>query len=156
MSQRNELIEQGHRSEQQGRRIALIVGVNSAPRSEKASVKHALDDAKAMSEVLQQDYCGFELLTTPLIDEGASSAKVKEAVIRLIEDRKDDDLILFYFSGHGDQINANDGGQDVFLVTNDYSPEIAQKDPTLHVSLSWLRKYLYNQTEAGRVRDLLI
>jgi hypothetical protein len=155
VSQRNELIEQGFRSEQQGRRIALIVGVNNAPRSEKASAKHALDDAKAMAEVLQQDYCGFELLTTPLIDEGASSARVKEAVIRLIEDRGDDDLILFYFSGHGDQINAYNGQQDAFLVTNDYAPEMAQRDPTLHVSLRWLREYLYNQTEAGRVLILL-
>ncbi len=155
MSQRNKLIEQGHRSDQQGRRIALVVGVNDAPRSEKVSLKHALDDAKAIAEVLQQDYCGFELLTTPLLDEGASSAKVKEAVIRLIEDRGDDDLILFYFSGHGDQINAYNGQQDVFLVTDDYSPEMARRDPTLHVSLRWLREYLYNQTEAGRVLILL-
>jgi len=155
VSQRNELIEQGHRSERQGRRIALIVGVNDAPRSGKSPLKYALDDARAMAEVLQQDYCGFKLLTTPLIDEEASSAKVKEAVIRLIKDRKDDDLILFYFSGHGDQINAYNGQQDVFLVTNDYSPEMAQSDPTLHVSLRWLREYLYNRTEAGRVFVLL-
>lgn len=135
MNQKYELIEQGHRSGQQGRRIALVVGVNDSPRSGKPSLKYALDDAKAMAEVLQQEYCGFQLLTTPLIGERASSANVKEAVIKLIEDRGDDDLILFYFSGHGDQINAYNGQQDVFLVTNDYSPEMAQRDPTLHVSL---------------------
>lgn len=155
MNQRYELIEQGHRSGQQGRRIALVVGVNDAPRSGKPSIKYALDDTKAMAEILQQDYCGFELLTTPLIGERASSANVKEAVIKLIEDRGDDDLILFYFSGHGDQINAYNGQQDVFLVTNDYSPEMVQRDPTLHVSLRWLREYLYNQTETGRVLILL-
>ena len=32
---------------------------------------------------------------------------------------------------------------------------MAQRDPTLHVSLRWLRDYLYNQTEAGRVLILL-
>src|SRR5712691_6438025 len=93
------------------RRIALVVGVDEAPYSDKESLKHAVDDAKAMAEVLKQ-HCDFQLLVEPLLNEQATSADVKRAILNLKRDRNDTDFLLFYFSGHGLAWNLDRSGDD--------------------------------------------
>jgi uncharacterized caspase-like protein len=67
---------------EKGRRIALVIGVNGAPNSQLPPLNHAAADAGAIAEALQQ-HCNFELLEPPLLNEQATSDRVKDAVRKL-------------------------------------------------------------------------
>src|SRR5258706_15734624 len=86
-----------------GRRLAVVVGVDRTHSSLFAPLSYANRDAQEIADVLQQ-CCEVELLVPPLLGEQATSAAVKRAVLDLARDRSEDDLLLFYFSGHGQQV----------------------------------------------------
>src|SRR5947209_5861709 len=119
------------------RRIALVVGVDEAPSSDHPTLRHAVADANAMAEVLEQ-WCNFELLEKPLVNEYATSANIKRAILDIKRNRNDNDFLLFYFSGHGFPWSLEVGGDDVYLVTHDFSQVEVSDDPSFHISFKWL------------------
>ncbi len=137
-----------------GRRIALVMGVNEVPNSSLPQLKHAVADAEAMAAVLLE-YCGFELLMPPLLNENATSEKVKTAVLELAWDRTDEDFLLLYFSGHGQPMTIQADRRDVYLVTHNFREREVKQDENLHFSMRWLQDKLYLSTEAGRVLLIL-
>ncbi|MFL5625950.1 MAG: caspase family protein, partial [Ktedonobacteraceae bacterium] len=140
---------------EEGRRLALIVGVNHAPNSLLPPLQHAVADAEAMADVLKT-HCRFELLEeSSLIDENATSDKVKDAVRRLARNRTGDDFLLLYFSGHGQPMTVEADQQDVYFVTSNFSEIDVEEDENAHISMSWLRDKLYIPTQAGRVLLIL-
>ena len=128
------------------RRLALVIGVNEAAQSYLPPLKHAIDDATKMAEVLH-DACGFELFEPPLVGANATSANVKRAILAMARQRSDNDFLLLYFSGHGQP--------DVFLVTHDFSEQDIEDDETLGFSMRWLQNSFYIPTQAGRVLLIL-
>src|SRR5437764_1483685 len=121
-----------------GRRIALLVGVDQAPRSYAPALHHAEADAQAMAEVLPQ-YGRFTCPQPPLLGEQATSGAVKKAILSLLRACTEEDVLLLYFSGHGVPLpieRADQPGVDlVYLVTSDFCESEAEDDPTLHLSL---------------------
>ncbi len=137
-----------------GRCIALVIGVNGAPGYNKPPLEYAVNDAKDMAEVLQQS-CGFELLEPPLLNEQATSDRVKDAVRKLARKRSDEDFLLLYFGGHGQPMTVEAGERDVYLVTSNFKEVDVEEDMHTHLSMRWLREKLYLPTQAGRVLLIL-
>jgi hypothetical protein len=80
-------------------KYALIVGI-----SEYESLKllpGAIRDAKEVSKVLQNPNLGGFCEENITVLENPDRAEVEEAIYELFDDREKNDLILFYFAGHG-------------------------------------------------------
>jgi hypothetical protein len=56
----------------EGRRLALVVGVNHAPQSVLPPLHYAESDARAMAEALTERACGFSLNTVQISSTMAS------------------------------------------------------------------------------------
>ena len=135
------------------RRIAVVVGVNKAPLSKLPELHHAEGDAQAMAEVLE--HCGFTLLQPPLLGERATSDEIRKAVLKLARDRKDDDFLLLYFSGHGQLMLGEAERELVYLGSADFNERDVKDFEASHVHLQFLRELLYERTQAGRVLVIL-
>src|SRR6266487_2375500 len=139
---------------EKGRRIALVIGVNHAPNSQLPLLNHAAADARAMAQVLQQ-HCNFELLEPPLLNEQATSDRVKDAVRRLARNRSADDFLLLYFSGHGQPMFIEAERRDIYLATSNFNELDVEEDEAAHFSMRWLRDKLYLPAKAARVLLIL-
>jgi hypothetical protein len=137
-----------------GKRIALVIGVNDAPSSQLPPLHHAAADAENMAQVLQQ-HCHFELLEPPLLNEQATSDRVKAAVRRLARNRAADDFLLLYFSGHGQPMFIEAERRDIYLVTSNFTELDVEEDEVAHCSMRWLRDKLYVPAKAARVLLIL-
>ncbi|GAX42887.1 GUN4 domain-containing protein [Tolypothrix sp. NIES-4075] len=82
------------------KKVALLVGVSSYQQGLSA-LPSATKDAKAIKQVLQHpDIGGFvETDITSLLNQ--PQKKVEDAIYSLFNNCSPDDLVLFYFSGHG-------------------------------------------------------
>ncbi|MBW4626716.1 MAG: GUN4 domain-containing protein [Brasilonema octagenarum HA4186-MV1] len=84
-----------------GKKVALLVGVSNYHQQGLSALPSATKDARAMKQVLQHpDIGGFAetditLLLNPTKDTMA------DAIDNLFANRSSEDLVLFYFSGHG-------------------------------------------------------
>jgi len=136
------------------KRIALVIGVNGSSSTTQHALRYGVADAEAMADVLQH-YCSFELLEPPLLDVKATSENIKKAVRRLARNRGDDDFLLLYFSGHGQPMMVEAEQRDVYFVSHDFDPSDVDDDENAHVSMRWLRKMLYEHTQAGKVLLIL-
>jgi WD40 repeat protein len=143
-----------------GKRLALIVGVDTAPRSTLQPLQCACNDATAIAHALQE-YGDFELAAPPLLNEDATSGDVRKAILDLIKDRTnhvdrhEDDFLLFYFSGHGYQRTIDNEMLGAYIVTSDFDPGHVEDDDASHLSMCWLRDMLFTKTKAGRVLIVL-
>ncbi|GAC1350911.1 MAG: hypothetical protein NVSMB27_37990 [Ktedonobacteraceae bacterium] len=138
-----------------GKRLALVIGVNESTESSLKNLEYAQADAEAIAQVLRE-HGGFELFEhLPLIGEKATTASVQKAVRKLARERSDDDFLLLYFSGHALPMTVEANQRDVFLVTHDFAAQDVYQDENAHLSLRWLRKMLYERTNAGRVLIVL-
>jgi len=110
------------------KRVALVIGNNTYPG---APLKNAANDARAMGQTLQA--IGFE--TEVLVDAGA--AGMESAVNRLASRIGAGDVAVFYFAGHGVQIDGEN-----YLVPTDF---VGRDETDLkHRSLSayWIQEKL--------------
>ncbi len=139
-----------------GRRIALVVGVNTAPRSSKPPLKRSIADAQAIAEVLEQPFCGFDLAGgSPLLERQATTATVRAPLQQLIRESSKEDFILFYFSGHGIPMTVEAERRDVYLGTTDFNEDDALNDESYFISFKLLREMLYEKCPAGKVLLIL-
>ena len=70
--------------------------------------------------------------------------------------RTDDDILLFYFAGHGFIHEDPSGQRQVYLATSDLDAHLIQEGEDIEsISLDWLRERLYEKTKAGRVLLIL-
>src|SRR5437588_12411142 len=111
------------------RKFGLIVGANnSSISSQLASLKHAEDDAIEVYRTLRQDNCGFTFLDPVLTGSKAGTAEVRSAIIRLTDEKTDQDFLLFYFFGHAQPVKTKQGYSDIYFVTHNFNPKEVKKD----------------------------
>ncbi|HUI53669.1 MAG TPA: caspase family protein [Bryobacteraceae bacterium] len=91
---------------QGGKRLALVIG-NDAYSSRP--LKNAVNDARIMDTALQA--AGFRTI----VRENAKKADMEEAMIQFVEQLGPDDTALFFYAGHGVQIENEN-----FLVPVDF------------------------------------
>jgi uncharacterized caspase-like protein len=119
-------------------------------------LQYAVNDGQNMAQVLQQDdCCGFELFRPPLLGDQATTSQVRDAVLDLAEHLQDDDLALFYFSGHAEAMLVEDDLDDVYLVTHDFNAARVKRDKDAYLSLRWLRRILFEHDKASNILLIL-
>ena len=82
-------------------KYAVVVGVNSKP---DGSNIYAIESARAIQKVLADSGNGWTV-TVP----GGSESAIKNALINLGNKGDKDDIVLFYFYGHGGESGDSDG-----------------------------------------------
>ena len=96
-----------------GRRVALVVG-NDAYYQAQGALANAVNDARAVANALTE--VGF--LVTKV--EDGTRARLTSALGNFVRSLGDDDVALFYFAGHGVQVD-----QENYLLPTDYAGQTA-------------------------------
>ncbi len=135
------------------RRIALVVGVNGPAVPGRDSLKYAEQDAIEMAQVLQD--CGYELFRSPLVGEQATTETVQRALLDLVKVLTDGDLVVFFFSGHGEPMIVTGGVDDIYFVTHNFDVSDIEFYEQTHLSMRILRKVLYEHKKAVDVLIIL-
>lgn len=107
----------------EGDRWAVVVGVSKYTEGIQ-NLRFADDDARAFHEFLLSPRGGkFKPEHTRLlIDEQATSQALRDALWVFLRKAKQDDFVVFYFSGHGS--SEPGGASDIlYLLTHDADPE---------------------------------
>ena len=95
-----------------GRRVALVVG-NDAYQAQGV-LSNAVNDARAVASALGD--VGFAVMRV----ENADRARLTSALSDFAGSLRDDDVALFYFAGHGVQVD-----QENYLMPTDYAGQTA-------------------------------
>lgn len=104
-----------------GRRVMLLAGVNDAPLEPNLpALSFAESSTKDLSDMLQTTQCGFELYVSPLLGRNATVHAIRTALLDAVEDLGPNDLLVFYFCGHGLPVKIKADELDVYLVSYDF------------------------------------
>jgi len=92
-------------------KFALLIGVSDSSEEDLPKLPSAIEDIRAMQAVMQDpklgDFDSVKVLPNPMRQE------MEEAIETLFANSKKEDLVLFYFSGHG----ITDEKGKLYLVT---------------------------------------
>jgi len=80
-------------------KYALIIGNNQYDDPKLAQLKTPAADSQALAKVLADKDIGSFDQVTPLINKNES--EIRRAISAFLTNKKPDDLVLVYFSGHG-------------------------------------------------------
>ena len=80
-------------------KYALIIGNNKYDDPKLAQLKTPAADSQALAKVLDDKKIGGFDVVIPLINQ--YETKARRAISEFLADKKPDDLVLLYFSGHG-------------------------------------------------------
>src|SRR5215211_8742729 len=80
-------------------KYALIIGNNKYNDPKLAQLKTPAADSQALAKVLDDKTIGSFDEVTPLINQ--TETRVRRAISTFLTNKKPDDLVLLYFSGHG-------------------------------------------------------
>ena len=81
------------------RRLALIIGNSEYEDTNLARLLTPGEDASDLAEVLRNPEIGSFDEVTALVNESVTT--IRRAIARFFTEKKRDDLLLLYFSGHG-------------------------------------------------------
>src|SRR5687767_8361235 len=80
-------------------KYALIIGSNKYDDQKLAQLKTPAADSQALAKILDDKAIGSFDEVTPLINQ--TETRVRRAISAFLTNKKPDDLVLLYFSGHG-------------------------------------------------------
>jgi hypothetical protein len=80
-------------------KYALIIGNNKYDDQKLAQLKTPAADSQALAKILDDKTIGSFDEVTPLINQ--TEGRVRRAISSFLSNKKPDDLVLLYFSGHG-------------------------------------------------------
>ena len=95
-------------------RLALVVGNDVYTSPSMLQLQNAVNDARAVAAALEE--VGFTVTKV----ENATRAQLSAALGRFVERLQGDDVALFYFAGHGMQVE-----QTNYLIPTDYAGQTA-------------------------------
>ena len=134
-----------------GDKRALIVAIGSYPANSGWNKLSSANDARLMRTILLQK--GFEDKNiTILLDERATKANILKSLENMITQSNKNDVVVFHFSGHGQQITDKNGdeldGYDEALIPYDArKTESAQYKGDKHLTDDELNGVLYRMRE---------
>jgi formylglycine-generating enzyme required for sulfatase activity len=101
-------------------KIALLIGVSEYPSGDLKPLRNAINDAKAMQRILNHPEMGaFD--EVKLLENPEKRAMEKELEVLFSGQRYTQDLLLFYFSGHGTRDDIWEG--KLYFATHDTETE---------------------------------
>ena len=96
------------------RKVALCVGINNYPHF--PTLEYAVKDAQTIAGVLKgHDFDEVVLLT----DSRAGKNKIVNELLRIKAETNKDDLVVFYFAGHGATDKDHEGKDQGYLLAAD-------------------------------------
>ena len=123
---------------------ALVVGISVYKRL--PSLSGARLGAEEIAKALKQQK--YEVI--PIFDKEATTDALVEAIDEFFMDRHPEDVLLFYFGGHGYALK-----KEVFLATTNFDPGLVQRGLPSGFRLSTLRDIHFRQTAAQNVMLIL-
>lgn len=108
-----------------GKKYAIVVGISDYQNPSIPDLKYADRDASIFAEYLADpNGGGLEKHNIKLLlNEHATAGNVIMAMYGMLEDTKEGDLLIFYFSGHGD-LETKTINQPGFLLCWDAPPSV--------------------------------
>lgn len=103
------------------RRVALVIGNDLYTDPAFPDLRHAVDDAQAIADVLRQPDAGFDDVVLLASDTGVTRMQILDAMRRLSGMVHRDDEMVVYFAGHGTRLPV-EGVPHRFLLPSDASP----------------------------------
>jgi hypothetical protein len=97
---------------------AFIVGINTYSDPGIPGLNYAVDDAKAIAQLLEGLDFPKENIKI-LINENASLTKIKEEFVNLGRKTRKNDRLIVYWAGHGDSEPSARGGEMGYLIPYD-------------------------------------
>lgn len=134
---------------------ALVIGINRYAFLDP-TLQGSENDARTMDELLRTRF-GFTK-TTLLLNEEATRVAICAAFEQLIVDTNTDDVVVFYFAGHGGQIRDREGdelgGFDCTLVPTDSSYDPA--NPAANIDILDDEVFLYLQRLGNKTKAITV
>jgi hypothetical protein len=128
-------------------KFALLIGVSDSSEEDLHELPSAIKDIEAMQAVMEDPTLGcfdnVQVLRNPMRQE------MEEAIETLFANRKSEDLVLFYFSGHG----ITDEKGKLYLVTPKTRKERGKLVKATGVAATVLHE---NMGNTGSKRQVLI
>ncbi|NES87180.1 MAG: hypothetical protein F6K10_40960 [Moorea sp. SIO2B7] len=134
------------------RKIALLIGVSEFDSGDLDPLPKALADIKAIEEVLlDPELGGFEESHVTVL-KNPKRLSMEDAIYDIFNKQKSkrDDLLLFYFSGHG----IVDESGIFYFSTRETRKDNGKLRPTTAVESNYIHKYL-NQCRSRRITIIL-
>jgi Flp pilus assembly protein TadD len=150
----NTLFAQVEKDLSAGQTWAVIVGISRYKNIQ--NLNYADKDAKAFYNYLVNADAGPKLNTLHvklLLNEEALSSEVYGAMDWLKESVKENDRVIFYFSGHAD-VERKTAEQDGFLLA--YNSPVAAYMTTGTISIKYLNQYLKAYVDSNRAKDVIL
>lgn len=97
----------------------LVIGINDYSHGNFTDLENAVNDARAVKQVLQEQYGFAEENTVALYDEEATRRRILDEMHRIASEAGEDDRILIYFAGHGQDSDLPTGGSEGFIIPYD-------------------------------------
>ena len=127
------------------KKIALIVAVGDYPQGGRWRNLSSMNDLKYVKAALEKNGFAEKDIDT-VLNETATKANIVKALDRLIENTNPGDIVYFQFSGHGQQIEDDNGdeadGYDEALIPYDAK---AAYDPVMYTGQNHLRDDLLGE-----------
>lgn len=98
---------------------ALVIGVSDYENIQSLEYAHA--DARLFYRVLNETFPGNESHFDSLINTKASQLNIVNGIRKLVGNAKEGDLVIFYFSGHGDVVDDIVDGTKGYFLAHDAS-----------------------------------
>ncbi|MCD8739683.1 caspase family protein [Mucilaginibacter roseus] len=80
----------------------LIIGIDEYPLKRYKRISNAKVDGNRFAKVLQEKY-GFTAVREPMYDDEATHDNIADALMDLSQSSFEEDNLIIYFAGHGDQ-----------------------------------------------------
>ncbi|MFD4357253.1 type VII secretion protein EccCb [Nocardia sp. NPDC058518] len=124
-----------------GRRIALFVANDTYHFDGLSRLYAPISDAEQLRELLRDPEIGGFRPTELLINE--SKAEIERSIERVFRGAEPDDVILFYFSGHGLRTRQN-----LYLAVGNTDPQLLSSTA---VSASFIRELIRESAAAAKI-----
>ena len=98
---------------------ALVIGVSDYENIQSLEYAHA--DARLFYRVLNETFPGNESHFDSLINTKTSQLNIVNGIRKLVSNAKEGDLVIFYFSGHGDVVDDIVDGTKGYFLAHDAS-----------------------------------
>jgi hypothetical protein len=92
-----------------GENRLLVIGIDEYPNTRYKKIANAKLDGNRICKVLQERY-GFVLAREPIYDSEATHDNVRDAILDLAQSSYEEDSLIIYYAGHGDQNSQSKKG----------------------------------------------
>lgn len=131
---------------------ALVVGISDY--TDVKDLNYAHDDAALFYEILQQSFPESKENMILLQNKEATDRAVKKSIYTACKSAQEGDLLVFYFSGHGDVMQSFDKDHGYFLCVG------ASKEREYEfggaVRFDWINEYIEGVTSVNNAEVWLI